>query len=110
MAEPKYSSSKVYVVFKGRQPGIYYSWPECDLQVSSFKGNIYKAYDTSKLAENVWLKFCKSNVSGKECSQSSTYSHMDVGGSPNAGSSQSRERQRKSFDVHAYLQPISHNT
>lgn len=35
---------KYYVVWKGRQPGIYESWAECQIQVEGFPGARYKSY------------------------------------------------------------------
>jgi len=41
---------KFYVVRKGRQPGIYTSWPECEEQVKGFPGAVYKAFPTKAQA------------------------------------------------------------
>jgi hypothetical protein len=35
-----------YVVFKGRVPGIYFTWQECSKHVLHFKGDVHKRYDT----------------------------------------------------------------
>lgn len=35
-----------YVVLKGRKPGIYNSWPECEAQVKGFSGASYKGVST----------------------------------------------------------------
>jgi ribonuclease HI len=43
---------KFYVVWHGRKPGIYTSWPECDAQINGFPGASYKAFDTLALAED----------------------------------------------------------
>ncbi len=42
---------KYYVVWCGRQPGIYMSWPECFVQVDHFPGASHKAFDNLELAE-----------------------------------------------------------
>ena len=35
-----------YVVFKGRQPGIYESWRDCERQVVGFKGCKFRGFNT----------------------------------------------------------------
>lgn len=36
---------KYYAVQKGRIPGIYTSWPECEKQVKGFAGAVYKSFN-----------------------------------------------------------------
>lgn len=43
-----------YVVFVGRRPGIYDSWPECQLQVNGFPGNSFKSYKSKESAEKAY--------------------------------------------------------
>lgn len=43
--------AKFYVVWKGRQPGIYTSWEACAVQVNGFTGAEYKAFETRQAAE-----------------------------------------------------------
>ncbi|RZJ85186.1 MAG: ribonuclease H, partial [Chryseobacterium sp.] len=33
---------KFYVVWVGRQPGVYTSWPDCEKQVKGFENATYK--------------------------------------------------------------------
>jgi len=42
---------KYYVVWKGRKPGIFTSWAECEKQVKGFAGAQYKSFDSLKEAE-----------------------------------------------------------
>ncbi len=51
MAKPKF-----YVVWKGRQPGIYDSWAECEAQVKGFAGAEFKSFPTRAMAEAAWGK------------------------------------------------------
>lgn len=37
-------AKKTYAARKGRQPGIYYSWPEAEKQVNGFPGAEYKSF------------------------------------------------------------------
>ena len=38
--------SKYYAVKKGKHPGVYKTWSECQQQVSGFSGAIYKSFPT----------------------------------------------------------------
>ena len=44
-----------YVVFKGRQTGIFSSWEECEHQVTGHKGACYKRYTTYEEAERAFV-------------------------------------------------------
>ena len=41
---------KYYAVRKGRQPGVYTTWPACEEQVKGFPGAVYKAFPTKAQA------------------------------------------------------------
>ena len=41
---------KFYAVRKGRQPGVYTTWPACENQVKGFPGAVYKAFSTKAQA------------------------------------------------------------
>ena len=45
------AKQKYYVVWKGRQPGLYTSWAECEAQVKGFAGAAYKAFPSREMAE-----------------------------------------------------------
>ena len=51
---PKKTKEKYYVVFEGRQRGIYSTWNECESQVKGFKGAQFKSYTSKELAENTY--------------------------------------------------------
>ena len=46
---------RCYVVFRGRVPGVYDHWDECSKQVTGFRGNSYKYYNTRAAAEARWF-------------------------------------------------------
>lgn len=48
---------KYYVVFEGKTPGIYDSWPDCKQQVCGVSGNTYKGYDTLDEAREAFKKW-----------------------------------------------------
>ena len=45
------SKSKFYVVWEGRNPGVYDSWEACKKEVESFPGALYKGYPDQASAE-----------------------------------------------------------
>ncbi len=45
------AKQKYYVVWKGRKPGIYTSWTECEAQVKGFAGAEYKSFPNREMAE-----------------------------------------------------------
>ena len=49
MAKPKF-----YVVWKGRETGIFNTWDECNKQIFGFKNAIYKSFNTLQLAEEAF--------------------------------------------------------
>lgn len=44
-------AKKYYTVWKGVNPGVYYSWTDCQLQIKNFKGALYKSFATREEAE-----------------------------------------------------------
>ncbi|XP_019248399.1 PREDICTED: ribonuclease H-like [Nicotiana attenuata] len=65
------SASKVYVVFRGKKPGLYNSWCECAPLVIGFKGSIFKSYKSYDEAVAAFNEFQKENVYNEEQSSSS---------------------------------------
>lgn len=47
----------IYVVFVGRQLGIYISWLECQQQVVGYQGNVYKSYKSIEEARTAWIMY-----------------------------------------------------
>lgn len=45
------AKQKFYVVWEGVTPGIYTSWPDCQLQIKGYEGAKYKSFDTREEAE-----------------------------------------------------------
>lgn len=52
-----YTFGDYYAVAKGRKPGIYTSWIDCESQVKKFKGAVYKKFGTKEEA----IEFIKNN-------------------------------------------------
>lgn len=57
---------KVYVVWQGRQPGIYRCWDECWAQVAGYSGAQYKSYPD-------WEKALQAFQQGPEAQPAATY-------------------------------------
>ncbi|MCA9705461.1 MAG: ribonuclease H family protein [Myxococcales bacterium] len=47
---------RYYVVWAGREPGIYADWPSCHAQVHGYPGAEYRAYDSAAEAERAWVE------------------------------------------------------
>jgi ribonuclease HI len=52
-----HKKEKFYVVFKGRKPGIYFTWFDCEKQIHKFPNSIFKAFFTYVEAEDQFHKF-----------------------------------------------------
>ncbi len=50
----KQKSQKYYVVWKGRQTGIFATWDECAAQVQGFAGGEYKSFESRDEAERAY--------------------------------------------------------
>ena len=50
----KEMKKKIYVVWAGREPGIYSSWSDCEKQVKGFAGARYKSFPTMQEAEKAY--------------------------------------------------------
>ena len=60
------AKSKFYVVWVGRQPGIYPSWAACAEQVNGYSGAKYKSFDHEAQAKEAfalgWEKYYSSSA------------------------------------------------
>ncbi|XP_019238102.1 PREDICTED: uncharacterized protein LOC109218207 [Nicotiana attenuata] len=65
MHSKKNIASKVYVVFSGKRPGIYYSWSECSPMVIGVKRSIFQSFKSHDAAISAFDEFEKS-VEGKQ--------------------------------------------
>lgn len=79
--------NKYYVVFRGRNPGIYYSWDECRAQVHGFKNNRHERYPTLEEAQQALQEYFANPDSMESPSSSHPWHHVDSegisGGTPN---------------------------
>ena len=56
---------KYYVVWKGKEPGVYDTWKECERQIRNFDGALYKSFYDKGLAKSAFLNDPK-NYIGKD--------------------------------------------
>ena len=50
-----------YVVFHGKEPGVFHQWSDCQKQISGFRDNCYKRYETKDeaiMAFSAYMKDC----------------------------------------------------
>lgn len=48
--------ARYYVVWAGREPGIYRDWARCQAQVDGFSGAQFRSYDSMAEAERAWVE------------------------------------------------------
>ncbi len=63
--------NKYFVVWEGKEPGIYKSWEECKNQVHGFEGALYKGFTTETEAREAFLSPAW-NYIGKNASEKKT--------------------------------------
>jgi ribonuclease HI len=49
------ASKKFYVVFQGRQHGIFKDWVDYHKATNGHKGNVFKSFSSLEEAEQAWL-------------------------------------------------------
>jgi len=48
------AKQKFYVVWKGKNPGVYSTWSECQKQIKEFEGAIFKSFPNKDIAEKAF--------------------------------------------------------
>lgn len=66
------AKSKYYVVWEGKQPGVYSTWAECKAQTDQYTGAKYKSYESKAAAEEAYRKGWKGNWGNGASSSSKT--------------------------------------
>lgn len=80
------AKSKFYVVWKGRQTGIFNTWNDCNKQIFGFKNAIYKSFNTLQLAEEAFKSSSKDFVGKNNFSSELTKEQITLIGNPIADS------------------------
>jgi ribonuclease HI len=119
MAQAK---SKYYVVWVGRQPGIYRTWPECQEQTKGIPDAKYKSYETLPEAEKAyrdgWQKSLRFSAKAKAQAAAGQGGaefdpnslSVDVGCSGNPGVVEYKGVDTQSGEVLFYKGPIAKGT
>lgn len=55
------AKQKYYVVWEGKQPGVYSTWAECQAQTDHYTGAKYKSYESKAAAEAAYKAGWKGN-------------------------------------------------
>lgn len=76
-------AKKFYVVFEGKQPGIYDNWAECKKQIDGVKGSKFKGFPNVKEAEEALAKHISHDELTKEQVEESI--SVDVSCRPSPG-------------------------
>lgn len=50
--------NKIFVVWEGKEPGIYRTWEECKQQIHGYGGAIYKGFETEAEAREAMVSPC----------------------------------------------------
>jgi ribonuclease HI len=59
------AEKKVYVVWQGREPGVYHSWANCAAQVNGFPGAKYKSFSSLAQARQAYRDGWQAHVGVK---------------------------------------------
>lgn len=59
------AKQKFYVVWKGRKPGVYKTWAECEAQVKGFQDAKFKAFESAAAAQTAFTGQYGDYVSSK---------------------------------------------
>src|ERR1035437_5605358 len=79
MAKPK---SKYYVVWKGKETGVFDSWDKCKKQIHNFTGAQYKSFKTKDAAESAFKRSPKDFIGKDVCESELTSEQIAKIGKP----------------------------
>ena len=77
MAEKRY-----YVVWSGKEPGIYDSWKECERQIRNYPGAIYKAFSDKAEAEKAFRSNYREYIGKETVKPVISKEEMELAGKP----------------------------
>jgi len=76
------SKNKFFVVWEGKEPGIYKSWDECKRQIHGYGGAIYKGFETEAEAREAMVSPCWDYIGKKSKVKQPTPAEMTKFGKP----------------------------
>ena len=68
------AKNKYYVVWKGREIGVYSTWESCKMQIEGFKGAQYKSFPDRASAEHAFRAGYELHVSRRQARVSRNHS------------------------------------
>jgi ribonuclease HI len=77
------SKNKFFVVWEGKEPGIYLSWEECKRQIHGFEGAIYKGFATESEAREAMVSPCWNYIGKNAKEKKTTQDEITKVGLPN---------------------------
>ena len=76
------AKQKYYVVWKGRQTGVFNNWDACQAQIKGYQGAIYKSFETLAMAQRAFNGLSQEYI-GKEINNPAlTQSQLKLLGKP----------------------------
>jgi ribonuclease HI len=75
-------AKKFYVVWQGRQPGVFETWEACKTQIDHFPEALYKSFPTKESAEEAFLQSPYKFFGKKDASSELTPAELAKIGSP----------------------------
>lgn len=70
------AKSKFYVVWKGREIGVFSTWDSCKMQIEGFKGAQYKSFSDRASAENAFKAGYEASCQQTAASATPSYESM----------------------------------
>lgn len=77
------SKNKFFVVWEGKEPGIYRSWDECKRQIHGFAGALYKGFATEAEAREAMASPCWDYIGKNAKTKKPTSEEISKFGTPN---------------------------
>jgi len=106
---------KYYVVWKGKNPGVYDSWQKCQQEIKNIKGARFKSFDDVKKADNAYSigydEYKKTNpIINKEDGPNLDSISVDAASSGNPGKMEYRGVDTKTKKVLFKMGPFNNAT
>ena len=77
------SKNKFFVVWEGKEPGIYRSWDDCKQQIHGYEGAVYKGFSTEAEAREAMVSPCWDYIGKNAKAKKPTVEEIARVGMPN---------------------------
>ena len=75
--------NKIFVVWEGKEPGIYRTWEECKRQIHGYGGALYKGFDTEAEAREAMTSPCWDYIGKNAKAKQPSTADIEKAGLPN---------------------------